>query len=128
MKRWVVIAAMGLAVGSGIVTPATAQASSVAWYQVYQARSSGSIRQIAAVSQTNIWAVASTFTSTGKTIYRPFIRHFNGQSWQAVTIPNAVSFSSDWVSASAADNVWVGGRKSGEFAFSVVYRWNGARW
>lgn len=128
MKRWMVVAAMGMAVGGGIVAPAPAQASSAAWYQVFQARSSGFTSQVAAVSRTNIWAVASTFTTTGNTIYRPVIRHFNGQSWQAVTIPNAAAFASDWVSASAADNVWVGGLTSGRVSVSAVYRWNGAGW
>lgn len=129
MKRWVGIAAMGLAVGGAIVAPGTAQASSAAWYQVYQARSSGFTYQVAAVSRTNIWAVARTFTRAGKTIERPFIRHFNGRSWQAVTIPHAAAFTADWVSAPAANDVWVGGLTNGRFtSSSVVYRWNGARW
>jgi hypothetical protein len=128
MKRWVVIAAMGLVVGSGIVAPG-ARASSAAWYQVYQARSSGFTYQVAAVSRTNMWAVARTFTRAGKTIYRPFIRHFTGRSWRAVTIPHAAAFTADWVSASAANNVWVGGLTNARFSStSAVYRWNGARW
>lgn len=128
MKRWLVIAAMGLAAASGIVTPATAHASSAGWYQVYQSRSSaGSFDQIAALSRTNIWAVGQTYTKTGKPVYRPFIRHFNGTSWQAITIAHASS-TSDWVSASAANNVWVGGLKNSQVCTSVVYRWNGARW
>ncbi len=128
MRRWVAIAAMGLAVGGGIVAPGAAQASSAAWYQVYQARSSGFTNQVAAVSRTNVWAVARTYTRAGKTIYRPFIRHFNGRSWKAVTIPHAAAFTSDWVSAPAANNVWVGGLRSGRFSASAVYRWNGTRW
>jgi hypothetical protein len=128
VKRGMVVAAMGLAAAGGIVMPGTARASSVAWYQVYQSGSSGSFHQIAAISKNNIWAVGGTYTTAGKTIYRPFIRHFNGNSWQAITIPNGSGSTADWVSAPAANNVWVGGLKNSSVAASVVYRWNGAHW
>jgi hypothetical protein len=126
MKRWLAAAAIGLAAVSGIVAPATAQASSTAWYQVYQSRSSGFFEQIAALSSTNIWAVGQT-TKAGKTTYRPLIRHFDGSSWQAITIPHA-SFIAEWVSASSANNVWVGGPKKGRVPSTALYRWSGARW
>ena len=128
MKRWMVVAAMGLAAVGGIVTPGAARASSSAWYQAYQSGFSGSFSQIAAISKTNIWAVGDTNTAAGKTSYTPFIRHFNGSSWQAITIPNGSGSTADWVSASAGNNVWVGGVKNSSVYTSVVYRWNGARW
>lgn len=78
MKRWVGIAALGLAAASGIVTQGAAAAS-------------GSVYQTAAISKNDIWAVGPTYTRAGKTIYRPFIRHFNGRSWQVITIPHASS-------------------------------------
>jgi hypothetical protein len=128
VKRWIVVAALGLATAGGFVTPGEARASSSAWYQVYQAGASGSFFQTAAVSKNNIWAVGDTYTRAGKTIYRPFIRHFNGSSWQAITIPGASGSTADWVSASAASNVWVGGLNNRSTATTVVYRWNGVRW
>ena len=128
MKRWIVAAALGLATAGGIVTPGTAQASSGAWYRVYQADVPGSFNQTAAISKTNIWAVGDTYTTAGKTIYQPFVRHFNGSSWRAITIPHSSGSTADWVSASAASNVWVGGLKNNSTATTVVYRWNGARW
>ena len=128
MKRLMVAAAVGLAAAGGVVTPGVAQAGSSAWYQVYQAGVSGYFTQTAALSANNIWAVGDTYTTAGKTIYRPFIRHFNGISWRAVTIPGSSGSTADWVSASAASNVWVGGLKNGSVATTVVYRWNGARW
>jgi hypothetical protein len=128
MKRWVVCAALGLAAAGGIVAPGTAGASSAAWYQVYQARVSGSFFQTAAISKNNIWAVGDTSTAAGKPSYRPFVRHFNGRSWQVITIPHAAGSRADWVSASGADNVWVGGLKNSPVATTVVYRWNGAHW
>jgi hypothetical protein len=128
VRRWMAAAALGLAAAGGIVTPGTAQASSSAWYRVYQANVSGSFSRVAAISKNNIWAVGDTSTTAGKTIYQPFIRHFNGSSWQAITIPHSSGSAADWVSASAASNVWVGGLKNSSIATSVVYRWNGARW
>ena len=127
MKRWIVVAAMGLTAVSGIATSGTARASSTAWYQVYQSGSTGVFNPFAALSKSNIWAVADTYTAKGQTVYQPFIRHFNGSSWQAITIPNSSGSTSDWVAASAANNVWVGGEnKSG--SGETVYRWNGAHW
>jgi hypothetical protein len=128
VKRWMIAAALGLAAAGGVVAPGTAQASSSAWHQVYQANASGSFFQIAAISNRNIWAVGDTSTKTGKTIYQPFVRHFNGISWQAIAIPHSSGSTADWVSASSASNVWVGGRKDSSTAISVIYRWNGARW
>ena len=128
MKRWMVCAALVLAAAGGIVAPGTASASSAAWYQVYQARVSGSFFQTAAISKNNIWAVGDTNTAAGKPSYRPFVRHFNGRSWQVITIPHATGSRADWVSASGPHNVWVGGLKNSPIATTVVYRWNGAHW
>jgi hypothetical protein len=129
VKRWMIGAALGLAAAGGILVPGAAQASSTAWYQVYQAgRASGSFNQTAAISSRNIWAVGDTYTAAGKTVYRPFIRHFNGSSWQAITIPHAAGSTADWVSASGPHNVWVGGLENSAIATTVVYRWNGAHW
>jgi hypothetical protein len=128
MKRWMVCAALVLAAAGGIVAPGTASASSAAWYQVYQARVSGSFFQTAAISKNNIWAVGDTNTAAGKPSYRPFVRHFNGSSWQVITIPHATGSRADWVTASGAGNVWVGGFKNSPVATTVVYRWNGAHW
>lgn len=128
MKRWVVAGVMALAAGSGIVTPGVARAGSSAWYQVYQSTATGSFFRVAAVSASDIWAVGDTYTAAGHTIYQPFIRHFNGSSWQAITIPGGSGSTADWVSASAADNVWVGGLANTSVATTVVYQWNGAQW
>ena len=128
MKRWMAGAAVGLAALGGILTPGTARASSAAWYQVYQAKAFGSFYQTAAISKDNIWAVGQATTAAGKPIYRPFIRHFNGSRWQVITIPHATTSRADWVSASSASNVWVGGLENNPIATTVVYRWNGAHW
>ena len=128
MKRWMIAAAVGLAAAGAVGTSGTAQASSTAWRQVYQANVFGSFEQIAPISSRNVWAVGDTSTKTGNVVFQPVIRHFNGSSWQAVTIPHDAGFTSDWVSASSASNVWVGGLENRSPATSVIYRWNGARW
>lgn len=128
MKRWIVVAALGLATAGGIAAPGAAQASSAGWYKVYQANTSGSFYQTAAISKNNIWAVGRTYTAPGKTSYLPYIRHFNGSSWKAITIPHSSGSTADWVAASGPRNVWVGGLKNAVIASTVAYRWNGSRW
>jgi hypothetical protein len=128
MKRWMAVAAMGLAAACGIATPGAARASSTAWYQVYQSGFTGGFNQIAAISPSNIWAVGTADNAAGKFVYQPFIRHFNGTGWQAITIPNSSGSTSDWVTASAGNDVWVGGMKNSGVATTVAYHWNGARW
>ena len=130
MKRWMVTAVAGLAVVVGLlVAPGSAQASSSAWYQVHRASARGSFDQTAAISRNNIWSVGRTYTASGKEIYKPFIRHYDGRSWKTVTIPGTPGFTADWVSASSAKNVWVGGqKKKSSTRATVVYRWNGKRW
>jgi hypothetical protein len=128
MKRWIAVAVLGLAAAGGIVAPGAAQASSTVWYQVYQVNTSGFFQQTAAITRNNIWAVASTYTRAGHLVYQPFVRHFNGSSWQAITLPQGST--ADWVAASPApaNNVWVGGLDNATIGTTVVYRWNGARW
>lgn len=128
MKRWIAAAVVGLTAAGGIVMPGAARASSSAWYQVYQASASGSFNQTAALSKNNIWAVGDTYTAAGKPVYQPFVRHFNGSSWQTITIPGSSGSTADWVSASSPSDVWVGGLKDSSVATTVVYRWNGAHW
>jgi len=128
MKRWIAVAVLGLAAAGGIVAPGAARASSTVWYQVYQANTSGFFQDTAAITRNNIWAVATTYTRAGNISYQPFVRHFNGSSWQAITLPQGST--ADWVAASPApaNNVWVGGLNNAVIGASVVYRWNGARW
>ena len=47
------------------------------------------VNRHAAISKNNVWAVGETYTKAGKPVYQPFIRHFNGSSWQVVTIPGS---------------------------------------
>jgi hypothetical protein len=135
MKRRSVVTAAALAVGvslagaGGIAAPGTAGAStSPGWNLVFQAHPSGYFGSIAAISKTDVWAVADLFRK-GKTLYKPYIWHFNGSSWNAVTIPGA-TMTSNTVQASSATNVWVIGLtpNSRNLATSAAYRWDGRHW
>jgi len=126
-----VVAAVGvLAVAGGLATPGTAWASApAAWNRVFQARTQGLITSIAAISKNDSWAVGELFAGSGATRYQPFVRHYDGSSWKAVTIPGA-RFSSQWVAASSAKNVWVFGftPNAQDIANSTAYRYDGSHW
>src|SRR5215469_12414623 len=128
MKRWVAGAVAVLAAVAGLAASGPASASSSAWYQVLQVNRAGSFREIAAISQADIWAVGNVWDRHGNILYQPFIRHFDGNSWTTVTIPGSPRFESDQVSASAANNVWVVGLGTSHVAHSVAYRYDGSHW
>jgi len=128
MKRWMAWAVAVLAPVAGLAASGPAGASSSAWYQVLQVNRAGGFSQIAAVSETNIWAVGDVWDRNGTILKQPFIRHYNGTSWMTVTIPGSPRFESDQVSASAANNVWVVGLGTSHVAHSVAYRYDGSHW
>ena len=128
MKRWMAGAAAVLAAAAGLAASGPAAASSSAWYQTLQVSRSGIFSQIAAISQNNIWAVGELWGKKGNTIYQPFIRHYAGRGWAAVTFPGSPKFESYQVSASAANNVWVFGFIPSSVYQSVAYRYDGSHW
>jgi hypothetical protein len=128
MKRWMGAALAALAASAGFAASGPASASSSAWYRVYQASTAGTFSDIAAVSNTNIWAVGEPWDSKGRFTFRPLIRHYAGHGWQTVTLPGSPRFESELVSASAANDVWVFGLTRSSVATSVAYRYDGSRW
>jgi hypothetical protein len=131
VKRWMAGAVAVLAAAAaagGLAVSGPARASSGAWYQAYQVNTYGSFSDIAAVSKTNIWAVGDLYGKKGNTIYQPFIRHYAGGGWKAVTIPGSPKFESGQVSAPTANDVWVFGLSPSSVADSVAYRYDGSRW
>ena len=128
MKRWMAGALTVLAAVAGLAASGPARASSSAWYQTFQVSRSGNFSQIAAISQTNIWAVGDLWGKKGNTIYQPFIRHYADGGWTTVTIPGSPEFDADQVSASAANDVWVFGLRPGSVAHSMAYRYDGSHW
>jgi len=124
MRRWVAAGAIALA--SLATAGASAGASSPAdWNLFYQAHVSGYFLSVAAISSDDAWAAGNLLHGQA-VVYRPFVRHWNGLSWSAVTIPGASGVKSDWVAASTASNVWVMGQtRSGG---SGAFRFDGSRW
>jgi hypothetical protein len=124
-RRGIIAAALVLA---GLVTvPANAAAgSTAAWNLVYQAHVSGFFSSVAVISKTDAWAAGIRFKGD-TTVFRPFLRRWNGLSWKAVTIPKASGFESEYVAASSATDVWVIGVNRAD-EMSGVYRFDGSRW
>jgi hypothetical protein len=122
-------AGIGLAGVTGLAAPATARASTPrSWNLIFQARDQGIFQSIAAVSSTNVWAVAELARGSG-IVYRPFITHFDGKAWKAVTIRGA-RMTSDAVQATSPTDVWVFGLTLNpqNIAASGAYRWDGKHW
>lgn len=135
MKRRMAVIAAALVAGVGMAGTANMAGSGTArastprgWNLVFQSSKSGFFGNFAAISKTNVWAVARLLQRSD-TVYKPYIRRFNGSTWQAVTIPGA-SMTSDTVQATSASDVWVFGltRNSKNLAASAAYRWDGRHW
>jgi hypothetical protein len=127
VKRWTAFAALGLAAAAGIVTPGTAQASSHAWYQVYQSGFSGYFDQTVAISKNNVWSVGDTFTRTGKvisSIAATVVYRWNGARWAKIPMP-AMTYLQG-VTVLAPNNVWAFG-SSGTVS-ADIFHWNGSKW
>jgi hypothetical protein len=132
MRRPITILAVAIAAGvAGIAAPGTATAGTTAdWHLDFQAvHAYGLFRSIAAISGTNVWAVADLYGGRAGRVYAPYIRHFDGNSWEAVKIRGA-RMTSDFVQATAPDDVWVFGLtpNSVHMTASGAYRWDGKHW
>lgn len=125
MKRGIAAGAVVLAVP--VMAPVSAGAgSSAAWNLFYQAPVPGFFTSVAVISKTDAWAAGVLSNGQGP-LLEPFLRRWNGRSWNPVTITGASGFESQWVAASAAANVWVMGPSNGRFT-TRVYRFDGSRW
>ncbi len=63
------------------------------------------MNSVDAISRTDAWAVGGI--EHGKTpVNSPYVPHWNGAKWSAVTIPGSGGYPSTQVSASSAGNVW----------------------
>ena len=130
MKRWMAATAAVLAGALGLTAPGTARAAAATgWVRIFQSPGSGFFGSIAALGKSNVWAAGEEFTPGGSTVYKPFIRHFNGSAWTPVTIPGA-AMTSDRVQATSGRDVWVFGltKNQENIAASAAYRWDGAHW
>jgi hypothetical protein len=112
--------------GSGWMTVATPNANA-----------SNTLRGLAAVSASDVWAVGSSFKSAfdGSSVSKTLIEHWNGTAWSIVPSPNVGAGNNALlaVAARAANDVWAVGYDddvTGSIPVrkTVVLRWNGAIW
>jgi hypothetical protein len=116
-------AAVGIAAA---VAPASA-ASTNEWRVSYRTSAVGGLYSVAALSRTNAWAAGVLYK--GQTlINKPYVLHWNGKAWKAVSIPASNGYYSNDIAASSASNVWVLGVDAGNSLHEKMFRWDGAHW
>ena len=125
IRRFLAVAAAAGLVVTAVANAEAATATSASWHLVYQARtaSSTSLYGVTAPSRKDAWAVGFTTSKSGQ--YSPNYVHWNGKSWQAVTIAGAGRFR-PWVAESTSrSDVWFFGARGTNFeALHLVHgRW-----
>jgi hypothetical protein len=100
----------------------------VQWRVDYQQKYEygGVLSGIAAISKTDVWAVGGIYSGPTTPVNQPYIRHWNGTTWSAVSVPFTGTTTSG-VAASSADNVWVFGQTT-TTARMRVYQFDGQSW
>lgn len=120
--RWRAAAAVLTAVCAGTMgLAAPASASTATQWRIANVWGSrtGYFESMVATAPKSAWAVGTI--SAGQ----PMAAHWNGRSWQRVTIPGTKNFDLTQVAASSASNVWIFGQSP--FAANA-FRYDGARW
>lgn len=122
--------ATALAVAALTVAATTAQ-TGTAWAGAAPpaAISGGYLRGVSAVSATDVWAVGDTASYPDATMSA----HWNGRSWQQVSIPTTSGGNGelDGVDAVSANSVWAvgsGNLADAPAATGLTEHWNGHTW
>lgn len=95
---------------------------------------SNSLRQVVALSPTDIWAVGGYETARSQFPFRTLVLHWNGTAWRVVPSPNygTADMGSGLadITAVSATNLWAVGtwRTRGGNGGALMMRWNGAAW
>jgi hypothetical protein len=132
MKRRVLRRGALAAAGAAALTVATAMpgnaATTAEWrFSSYESSLTGSMESVVAISRTDAWAEGLIYH--GETpVNSPYVLHWNGAKWSAVTIPGSSGYSSSQVSASSASNVWVLGTDAKGTLNQKIFRFDGAHW
>ena len=118
--------------GAAALTAATALPGSAAttneWrFSAYESSLTGNVESVAAISRTDAWAVGTVYH--GQTpVNSPYVLHWNGAKWSAVTIPGGGGYYASGVSASSADDVWVLGTDVNGSLNQKLFRYDGSHW
>jgi hypothetical protein len=84
------------------------------------------LSSVSAPGAGDVWALGGTLTNSNQSF--PVLEHWNGSSWQQVTVPGAgYPFYPYQVAASSAADVWVFGLAQG-VAVPRWAHWNGRSW
>jgi hypothetical protein len=86
------------------------------------------LTSVAALSNTNAWAVGSSRTATSR---KSLIQRWNGTSWSIVSSPNPGTLGNSLlgVEAAAPNDIWaVGWKSSGNGLRSLLLHYDGTRW
>jgi hypothetical protein len=93
------------------------------------------LQSVSALSPDNVWAAGWHYASFGSYSPRPFLMHWDGQTWstQAIpTLPYASRTALFGLAAVADDDVWAVGTTDGDRSIrdlqSFVLHWDGAAW
>jgi hypothetical protein len=86
----------------------------------------GQFYAVASSGRTDAWAVGIIGSQARPT--GPLAAHWNGRSWQAVTIPASKGLFLDQVAETSATDVWVIGQRFGVAANSTAFIFNGKHW
>jgi hypothetical protein len=122
------IAGLGVALGLAVVA-SPAQASGTAqWRLAYQPRLQGLLTSVTTTGPRDAWAVG--VLHHGQTpVDQPFVIHWNGLGWHAVSLPHAGGFVTQVVRASSPRNVWVFASYQRSAPYPPgVFRWDGSAW
>jgi len=107
--------------------PGTAPTTAEWRLSAYESSVTGGMTSVVALSRTDAWAVGNT--QHGQTpVNNPYVLHWTGAKWSAVTIPDSNGFTSAQVAASSASNVWVLGTNFNGLLNQKIFRYDGAHW
>jgi hypothetical protein len=104
---------------AGLATPASATIANQWRIEHLWTARDGYLESIAASGPSDAWAVG-TLSSGGA-----LAAHWNGRTWQTVTIPGTKDYDLMQVAASSARNVWVFGQHG---VVLNAFRFDGAHW
>jgi hypothetical protein len=118
---------------TGLLTVATAgrpAAGHAATVPRLAARSvtSGWLYGVSATSATNVWAVGAFPHADG---YASLVEHGNGRTWKQLASPLNLPENDDslfGVAAVSPTTAWAAGEESNQYAFPLIYSWNGHAW
>jgi hypothetical protein len=92
-------------------------------WAIMRAPAEPDLNAVAAVSDTDVWAVgsATNLRGPGNDVRRPYIQHWNGSRWSSVRLPR-VAGTLDSVDASSPTSVWAVGRGPNNTSVIASYR------